>query len=97
MARLGEGELVEGEWRVGCPRGFGETAGVELRAREEGCTAAFAAGAGTWVGSSRSTRLRGVRGRNQHPAGPENCGHGAETAGAGRWDWRGGTSGFPLS
>lgn len=62
--------LVEGEWRVGRPRGFGKTAGVEPRAREEGCIVASAAGAGTWVGSSCSTGPRGVRGRNHRPAGP---------------------------
>lgn len=54
-------------------------------AREEGCTAASAAG----VGSSRSTRPRGVRGRNPRAAVPPEsqagtcCGRGAETACAG--------------
>lgn len=53
---------------MGRPRGVVETAAVESGAREEGCTAAFAAGAG--VGSSRSTRPRGVRGRNPCAAVP---------------------------
>lgn len=70
-------------------------------AREEGCTAASSAGAG--VGSSRSTRPRGIRGRNPRAAVPPEsqagacCGRGAETACAGRWDWRGDLSGLPSS
>lgn len=53
---------------MGRPRGVVETAAVESGAREGGCTAAFAAGAG--VGSSRSTRPLGVRGRNPCAAVP---------------------------
>lgn len=99
VAGVGEGGLVEGEWRVGRPRGFGETAGVEPRAREERCIAASAAGAGTgtWVGSSRSTRPRGVRGRNQRPAGPRKLWAWGRNCGCGAVGLAWGTSVFPSS